>query len=153
MVDLTHFEVAGKMVVSLLLSLPMAWNREKTKRAGGIRTFCLVSVTSCGFLLTGLGFLGEPIGNARLMQGLIGGLGFLGGGAILKSNGSVHGIATAASIWSAGAIGMAVAYGQWEVAVALSLINALTLRLGTDVKEAVSENGESDDNRSGETRD
>jgi putative Mg2+ transporter-C (MgtC) family protein len=81
------------------------------------------------------------------MQGLIGGLGFLGGGAILKSNGSVQGMATAASIWSAGAIGMAAAYGQWEVAVVLSLMNALTLRFGTEVKEAVGHDGEEKDDQ------
>jgi putative Mg2+ transporter-C (MgtC) family protein len=147
MFDFIHFEIAGKLVAALLLSLPMAWNREKAERAAGIRTFCLVSVTACGFLLAGFGFLEEQIGNARLMQGLIGGLGFLGGGAILKSNGSVHGMATAASIWSAGAIGMAVAYGQWEVAVVLSLMNALTLRLGTEVKEAVGHDGDEKDDR------
>lgn len=147
MVDIIDFEVTGKLVAALLLSLPMAWNREKAQRAAGIRTFCLVSITACGFLLTGLGFLEEQIGNARLMQGLLGALGFLGGGAILKSNGSVHGMATAASIWSAGAIGMAVAYGQWEVAVVLSLMNALTLRLGKEVKEAVGHDGDEDDER------
>lgn len=145
MLNLIDFEVTGKLVAALVLALPMAWNREKAQRSAGIRTFCLVSVTACGFLLAGLGFLEDPSGNARLMQGLIGGLGFLGGGAILKSNGSVQGMATAASIWSAGAIGMAVAYGQWEVAVILSLINALTLRLGTEVKEAVGHNGKEDD--------
>lgn len=147
MFDLTHFEVAGKLVAALVLSLPMAWDREKAKRAPGIRTFCLVSVTSCGFLLAGFGFLEEKAGNARLMQGLIGGLGFLGGGAILKSNGSVHGMATAASIWSAGAIGMAVAYWQWEVAVVLSVINALTLRLGSEAKEVVGHGGDKEDDR------
>lgn len=147
MPELIHLEITGKLVAALLLSLPMAWNREKAQRAAGIRTFCLVSVTTCGFLLTGLGFLEEPNGNARLMQGLIGGLGFLGGGAILKSNGSVQGMATAASIWSAGAIGMGVAYGQWEVAVILSIMNAATLRLGAQVKEIAGHNGEKKDDR------
>lgn len=134
-------------MAALLLNLPMAWNREKAERAAGIRTFCLVSVTAGGFLLAGFGFLEEPIGNARLMQGLIGGLGFLGGGAILKSNGSVQGMATAASIWSAGAIGMAVAYAEWEVVVVFSLMNALTLRLGTEVKKAVGHDRDEKDDR------
>jgi putative Mg2+ transporter-C (MgtC) family protein len=57
MFDFIQFEVAGKLVAALLLSLPMAWNREKAERAAGIRTFCLVSVTACGFLLAGFGFL------------------------------------------------------------------------------------------------
>ncbi len=137
-------EILAKLAGALALSLPIGWNREKAVRTAGIRTFALVAVTSCGFLLTGYRFLEDQIGNARLMQGLIGGLGFLGGGAILKSNGSIHGMATAASIWSAGAIGMAAAYGEWEVGIILSIANFLSLWLGEEVKEAMGHQGESD---------
>ena len=126
-----------KMGTALLLSLPIAWEREAHQRTAGLRTFTLVAVTSCGFLLTGFRFLDDQIANARLMQGLIGGLGFLGGGAILKHNGDVTGMATAASIWSAGAIGMTAAYEQWEVGIALSVINLLCLRFGSKLKEKV----------------
>jgi putative Mg2+ transporter-C (MgtC) family protein len=56
------------------------------------------------------------------------GIGFIGGGAILKDRGNVQGIATAASIWNTGAIGAAVAYGRYEIALVLSVINFATLR-------------------------
>ncbi|MEX2580669.1 MAG: MgtC/SapB family protein [Verrucomicrobiales bacterium] len=143
------WDVLAKLGGALVLSIPMAWDREKAQRAAGLRTFSLVSVTACGFLLVGFEFLDEQIGNARLMQGLIGGLGFLGGGAILKSNGSIHGMATAASIWSAGAIGMAAAYGQWDVGIVVSLLNFLALTLGGELKEAVGHDGEDQDDRPG----
>ena len=81
--------------------------------------------------------------NARMIQGLIGGLGFLGGGAILKSNGTVKGMATAATIWCAGAVGAASAYSQWEVAITLMVGTLITLQFGTEVKKAV--NGRDDD--------
>lgn len=64
----------------------------------------------------------------RALQGLLGGMGFIGGGAILKSNGRVHGLATAASLWSTGAIGAAVAFHRLEIAVALALANFALLR-------------------------
>lgn len=117
-----------------ILALPIAWDREKGSRSAGLRTYPLVAIGACGFLLVGESFLNEKIANARLMQGLVGGLGFLGGGAILKDKGSVVGMATAASIWNTGAIGMAVAYQRFEIAVVLSTLNFVTLRVGTKVK-------------------
>ena len=63
-----------------------------------------------------------------MLQGLITGIGFVGGGAILRDGDTVKGTATAASIWNAGVIGAAVATGRYEVAVILALLNFLTLR-------------------------
>ena len=57
------------------------------------------------------------------------GMGFIGGGAILKEGGSVRGTATAASLWSTGATGAAVGLGAYDVAVVVSLFTFLTLWL------------------------
>ena len=74
------------------------------------------------------GWLCDPAAESRVLQGLITGIGFIGGGAILKSKGTIHGTATAASIWNTGLIGMAVAFGRYEVALLMSAINFVTLR-------------------------
>jgi len=66
--------------------------------------------------------------QSRLLQGLITGIGFVGGGAILKEGATVKGTATAASIWNAGVIGASVAVGRYEVAIILALLNLFTLR-------------------------
>jgi putative Mg2+ transporter-C (MgtC) family protein len=68
---------------------------------------------------------------------LITGIGFIGGGAILKEGASVHGTATAASIWNTGAIGAAVAFGRYEIAIVLSFINFVTFRWLTPIKDAL----------------
>lgn len=143
------FEILAKLGGAFFLALPIAFDRERSQRSAGLRTFPLVAVTACGFLMIGLRFLADEnsIANARLMQGLIGGLGFLGGGAILKNKGSVRGMATAASVWCAGAIGMAAAYSEWEVAIALSVINFFTLWAGSKVKRAVDHDGGKNDDR------
>ena len=73
--------------------------------------------------------------GARVMQGLLAGIGFIGGGAILKQGTDVRGIATAASIWNTGAIGAAVALQREEIAVVLSVINFLTLYLLAPIAE------------------
>ena len=63
-----------------------------------------------------------------MLQGLITGIGFIGGGAILKSNGTVHGTATAATIWITGLIGIAAAFNRLEVAGLMSVLSFVTLR-------------------------
>ena len=130
----------GNIVVAYVLALPVAWDREKAARSAGLRTFPLVAVASCGYMLLAASVLGgSPESQSRIIQGLITGIGFIGGGAILKDRGSVHGTATAASIWNTGAIGGAVAYGRYEIAIVLSIINFITLRLLTPLKENLSD--------------
>jgi putative Mg2+ transporter-C (MgtC) family protein len=104
----------------------------------GLRTFPLVALASCGYLLVARDLSGgNPDAESRVIQGLLGGIGFIGGGAILKEGGTVRGTATAASIWNTGAIGLAVAFDHLEIAIVLGLVNFLTLRWLTPFKDAV----------------
>jgi putative Mg2+ transporter-C (MgtC) family protein len=66
---------------------PIGWERERAARSAGIRTFPLVALASCGFLLATGDILGDhPEGRARIIEGIITGMGFIGGGAILKTD-------------------------------------------------------------------
>jgi putative Mg2+ transporter-C (MgtC) family protein len=85
-------------------------------------------------MLVGLQVLTSTDAESRVIYGIIAGMGFIGGGAILKSEGSVSGTATAASLWNTGAIGIAVAFHRYEIAIVLSLINFLTLLIGARIK-------------------
>ena len=113
-----------------VLALPVAYDREKSSRSAGLRTFPLVAVAACGYTLVGFSILDSTDAEARVLQGLITGIGFIGGGAILKSRGGVSGTATAASIWTTGLIGIAAATDRYEVAILLSAITLATLRFG-----------------------
>jgi putative Mg2+ transporter-C (MgtC) family protein len=64
----------------------------------------------------------------------VAGIGFIGGGAILKSEGGVHGVAAAASIWNIGVVGASVAQNRFLLAATLALLNLITLRLLLPVK-------------------
>ncbi len=66
---------------------------------------------------------------AKVVEGIIAGVGFIGGGAILKHATSVYGTATAASILATGAVGMAVGLGSYDVAVTIALFTFMTLKL------------------------
>ena len=112
------------------LALPIGWNRERSERSAGLRTFPLVAVAACGFVQATETILqSSPEGTARIVEGVITGIGFIGGGAILKQGDAVHGTATAASLWATGAIGIAVGLGSYDVAVAVALFTVVTLRV------------------------
>ena len=143
----TFFVVLLKLLVAFALTFPVAWQREKSTRIMGLRTFPIVAVACCGYVLVAIEVVGAAANpQARIIQGLMTGLGFLGGGAILKEGATVRGTATAASVWITGAVGGAVAYGQLELALLLSLITYLTLRLLSPFKEHAA----SSDARSGQ---
>jgi putative Mg2+ transporter-C (MgtC) family protein len=116
------------LAIAYVLALPIAWNREKEERSAGLRTFPLVAVASCGFVQGTEELLrGHPEAQARIIEGIIAGMGFIGGGAILKQGASVHGTATAASLWATGAVGVATGVGAYDVAVVIAAVTFLTL--------------------------
>jgi putative Mg2+ transporter-C (MgtC) family protein len=129
-------EHALRLAAAYLLALPLAWNREKGGQGAGLRTFPLVAIASCSFLLLAQRLpVPSAEAQARILQGLITGIGFIGGGTILKNREQVSGLATATCIWVTGALGAACAYGYFELAAAISLASYLTLRLMKPVKE------------------
>ena len=123
------------LFVAFLFAMPVAWNREKTARSAGLRTFPLVSIASCGYMLIGISIFDADGSVARVTYGIITGMGFIGGGAILKSKGNIMGTATAASIWNTGAIGVSVAFRMYEIALVLSLVNFLILQFAEPIKK------------------
>ena len=119
------------------LAVPLGWNREKEERSAGLRTFPLVAVASCGFIQAAEGMAhGHPEALSRVIEGVIAGMGFIGGGAILRLKDSVQGTATAASIWVTGAIGAACGLGVFDVALVLAVAAFLTLRVMQPLKKA-----------------
>lgn len=138
------------LALAYLLALPIAWDQEKRARSAGLRTFPLVAVASCAYMLVGIEVLDSTGAEGRVVQGLITGMGFIGGGAILKQDGIVTGTATAAALWATGAIGLAVAFGRLEIAVVISIVTFLTFRLLSRAKEEVSESTDSTNSAEGE---
>lgn len=81
------------------MAIPIGWERHESKRSLGLRTFPIVAMAACGFMLILKNVPGASVDTqARLIQGLISGIGFIGGGAILKQGANVRGLATASSI-------------------------------------------------------
>ncbi len=126
------------LLVAYALALPIGWNREREERSAGLRTFPLVAMAACGFVMIAVEVLGiASEQHSRILEGLMTGIGFIGGGAILKQGNRARGTATAASLWATGAIGAAVGYGQLDIAVILSVVIFLTLSVLAPLKKAV----------------
>lgn len=127
---------AVHLAVAYLLAVPIGWNREQSgTRSAGLRTFPLVSVGACAYVLVGIEALHDQNALSRIIYGIVTGIGFIGGGAILKHGSSVSGTATAAGIWNTGAIGIAVGWGRLDIAIILTVFNFLTLLGGRLVKD------------------
>jgi putative Mg2+ transporter-C (MgtC) family protein len=130
-----------KVLIAYLLVLPVGWYREREAHSVGVRTFPVVAMASCGYVL-----LGAPSAHmsmeaqSRIIQGLVAGIGFIGGGAILKSESRVHGVATAASIWNTGVVGASVAQNRYLLAAVLAALNLFALRVLLQVKTKLDEN-------------
>lgn len=127
-------EFTVKLLIAYALAVPIGYNREKESRSAGIRTFPLVAVGACAYMLIGIEAMHGDDAHSRVIYGIVTGIGFIGGGAILKSGGNVSGTATAASIWNMGAIGVAVAFGRIELGVLLSILNVFTHYFGERLK-------------------
>jgi putative Mg2+ transporter-C (MgtC) family protein len=117
------------ITAAYLLALPLGWERKAMGTAHvGWRTLPLVSVGTCAYLLI-TRYLHErgifdADGQARALRAMMTGIGFIGGGAILRGAAHVKGVAgvtTAASVWTTGAIGASVAHGYYMVAGVLTL--------------------------------
>lgn len=131
---ISDLEVVLRLVLSVLLSGLVGLEREVKGRAAGFRTHILVCTGSALVMLTGI-YLSESwhgtggVDPTRLAAQVVSGIGFLGAGTIIQFRDSVRGLTTAASVWAAGGIGLAVGAGFYVGAVSATLIVLVVLFL------------------------
>ena len=123
-------EVATRLVAATLMGTGVGLDRELRHKPAGLKTHALVALGAS--LVTAVcAFLPDGTAMSRAIQGIIAGVGFLGGGAILKnSDEMVHGITTAASIWLVASLGIACGAGQWIIAIIALAIALIVLVVG-----------------------
>ncbi len=127
----TAFQVAPiDVVLRLLFAIAcggvLGFERQMKHKAAGLRTHMMVSLGAATFTLVSLHLVvaeGGARGEVtRIVQGITAGIGFLGGGSIVHSHGSIEGITTASSIWVVGAIGIACGGGAYVLAGATAVL-------------------------------
>jgi putative Mg2+ transporter-C (MgtC) family protein len=123
---------AARLLVRLVLAAALGgllgWEREREGKTAGLRTHVLVALGSALFVAVPL-TAGMTVGElGRVIQGLATGIGFVGGGAILKpDNRTVRGLTTAAGIWLTAAVGIAAGMGHGLSAILGAILAFLTL--------------------------
>jgi putative Mg2+ transporter-C (MgtC) family protein len=128
--DLTLEETLIRLGLAVLLAGALGLERELVGKPAGLRTHMMVALGAAAFTLITLQIYGAVAATAlrsdplRIVEGVIGGIGFLGAGTIIRSRGSVEGITTAASIWVVGGIGLACGAGFFREA---AIVTAMAL--------------------------
>jgi putative Mg2+ transporter-C (MgtC) family protein len=135
-------EVAIRLLSATAVGAAIGFDRELRRKAAGLRTHALVGLGASLIVVVMLRASTDGNALSRVIQGIIAGVGFLGGGAILKTAGtneqeSVHGITTAASIWVVAAVGIACGTGQWIVAVLAAALTLIVLVMGGIIDRAI----------------
>ncbi|MGA7934043.1 MAG: MgtC/SapB family protein [Kovacikia sp.] len=135
---LSQQELLIRLGMALAIGVVIGFEREIQNKTAGLRTHMLVCLSSAVFILIPiqLGFA-QPDALSRVIQGILTGIGFVGGGVILhgntqslnKGSGSpqIKGLTTAASIWLACGLGIAAGCGLWEIGLIGTLFSVLTL--------------------------
>ncbi|HET6212304.1 MAG TPA: MgtC/SapB family protein [Micromonosporaceae bacterium] len=119
--------LVAQIVVATALGAAIGLERELGAQPAGLRTHMLVSLGAAVFTLAGTEFIGTD--PTRVAAQVVTGIGFLGGGAILREGATVRGLTTAASLWVTASIGLAVGLRAWFAAVAATALGLAVLWL------------------------
>ena len=122
-----EIQFAIGILLSLVLGYMIGIEREWRHKDAGISTHILVIAGSMTFTL--LSAVVDPLSTSRIASGIVTGVGFLCAGLILKEGGNVKNLTTAASIWLAAAIGMALGFGFYVIAIIAAVVGALVPRI------------------------
>ena len=123
------------MLVSTALGTVVGWERQMGRKPAGLRTPVLVCMGSTLFVLLTHHAVDQAaslsthmsLDPTRIIHGVITGVGFLGAGSIMRQEGYVHGLTTAASVWIVAAIGVAVGVHAYSLAVTVTLLALIVL--------------------------
>jgi putative Mg2+ transporter-C (MgtC) family protein len=125
---MTEFESLGRLLLAAVLGAILGAEREMRQRAAGFRTNTLIALGSAAFTLVSIQLADQDGGDpTRIPSQIVTGIGFLGGGAILRGQGDIRGLTTAATVWVNAAIGMAAGAGFYALAITSTLVTLFVL--------------------------
>jgi putative Mg2+ transporter-C (MgtC) family protein len=135
-----------RLSVALLLAAAIGWERERREAEAGLRTHMLVALGAAMFVLVPAEAGMDQDGLSRVLQGVVSGIGFLGAGAVLKdtSEGRIHGLTTAASIWATAAVGICAGLGRESTAVLATAFILVVLAALRQVSRRIHGEGKAD---------
>src|SRR5512142_2558989 len=127
-IQFTPVEILTRLIIAALIGAIIGYERRAHNKAVGVAGMMLVAVGSVTYMLLARHLAAaDPATISRTLQGLLQGIGFLGGAVIFKTGTDVRGIKTAAAIWITGAIGLAIGTSFWWLGVVVGLLTAVIL--------------------------
>jgi len=123
----SDLELLGRLLLAAVLGGAVGAERELADQPAGLRTHILLTVGACLFTLVSVYGFGGTADPSRLAAQIVTGIGFLGGGAIVRHGLTVRGVTTAASIWATTAIGVALGAGRYLLASGGTVLVVATL--------------------------
>lgn len=146
MIVMSEIEILLRLVLAVILGGVIGLNRKRHSKPAGLRTMALISLGCATFTLIGIeaviqlaalqagaesltssAMTGVNLDSSRIIAGIVGGVGFLGAGAIIQSRGRIQGMTSAASIWVTATIGVSVGLGLYSLAVATTFLAFVVL--------------------------
>jgi putative Mg2+ transporter-C (MgtC) family protein len=125
---MAELDTLGRLLLAAALGAILGAEREMRQRAAGFRTNTLIALGSAAFTLVSIQLAAQDGGDpTRIPSQIVTGIGFLGGGAILRGQGDIRGLTTAATVWVNAAIGMAAGAGFFALAITATLVTLLVL--------------------------
>ena len=148
--EIPLLEMLIRLASACGLGLVVGLEREMRDKAAGLRSHMMVALGASAFIMMGLHILfataeGDPsarVDPTRIVEGVIGGIGFLGAGSIIQSRGNVQGITTGASIWLTGAIGVACGLGLLPLAAMVTAMALMIMAVLGQLKHKMSKKNE-----------
>lgn len=129
---MSELEIICRLVLALVLGALIGIERVHAGKAAGIRTLGLVSLGAALFIVISESVVanyGYEIDPLRVASNVVTGIGFLGAGIIIFRNDHLSNLTTAAGVWIAAAIGTAVGFGMYTIAIAVTLLVIITFTL------------------------
>src|SRR6266850_825998 len=124
---MTPAEMMMRLLLAAGLGAAIGLEREYRRKPAGLRTNILIALGSALFTTVSMAVASHGGTPDRIAAQIVTGVGFLGGGAILRSGKTVQGMTTAATIWVNAAIGMAAGAGEYMVATGSTIITLIVL--------------------------
>jgi len=120
-------DLVRRLLLAAALGAALGLEREYHRKPAGLRTNILIALGSSLFTILSIAIGGRGGTPDRITAQVVTGIGFLGGGAILRSGTTVHGMTTAATIWVNAAIGIAAGAGEFGIAAMTTLLTIVVL--------------------------
>src|SRR5215471_4977776 len=119
---MSDIEIGARLLMALLFGALVGIERQWHHKNAGIKTNTLVTVGAAAFALISLRGFGPNANPAQVAAGVVTGVGFIGGGVIMRRGLNVQGINTAATLWAAGSLGLSIGMGYYSLAVLLLVV-------------------------------